>query len=89
MGDDPLTRGSQKSVTLNDTKENIDAVGADPDAVIIRPPQDSPAVTIKGPPRNNSIRNLTTREQHGRPDALTASDPEGRRASTLPPSTSA
>ncbi|MCL4718052.1 MAG: hypothetical protein KJ057_06210 [Phycisphaerae bacterium] len=49
-----------EEVVLDDSKENIDLVGADRDAVIIQAPANKDAITIKGVgARNNSIRNLT------------------------------
>lgn len=49
-----------ETVTLGGTKENIDIVGRDPDAVIIEPDDGEEAFIIKGTGvRNNSIRNLT------------------------------
>ncbi|MCC7389501.1 MAG: right-handed parallel beta-helix repeat-containing protein [Phycisphaerales bacterium] len=66
--DDPTVRYTvliyagvyEEEVTLGDTRENVDLVGVDPDAVIIRPPLGDNGVIISGfGARNNSIRNLT------------------------------
>ena len=49
----------EEDVTLGDTKENVDLVGVDPDAVIIKPPLGDNGIVIDGlGERNNSIRNL-------------------------------
>jgi hypothetical protein len=49
-----------EAITLGDRKENVDLVGVDRDAVIIKPPANSDAITIQGDgARSNTIRNLT------------------------------
>ncbi len=49
-----------EAVTLDPNHPNIDIVGVDPDAVIIAPPANTDAITIRGDgARNNTIRNLT------------------------------
>ena len=49
----------EEEVTLDDEKENVDLVGVDPDAVIIKPPLGDNGVIISGfGARNNTIRNL-------------------------------
>ena len=68
IGDDPSERYTvliyagtyTEAVTLPDTKENVDLVGVDRDAVIIKAPADGDGITIQGDgARNNTIRNLT------------------------------
>jgi len=55
-----------EAITLDDTQENIDLVGVDRDAVIIKPPTGYDAITIEGfGARNNSIRNLTIQTTSG------------------------
>jgi hypothetical protein len=49
-----------EAVTIGAGKDHIDLVGIDRDAVIIAPPADTDAITIKGTgARHNTIRNLT------------------------------
>ena len=49
-----------QAIKLDDTQENIDLVGVDRDAVIIKAPANTDAITIEGfGARNNTIRNLT------------------------------
>jgi pectin methylesterase-like acyl-CoA thioesterase len=50
----------EEELTLDDDHDNVDLVGVDPDAVIIKPPLGDNGVVISGfGARNNSIRNLT------------------------------
>lgn len=49
-----------EAVTIGAGKDHVDLVGIDRDAVIIAPPADTDAITIKGTgARHNTIRNLT------------------------------
>ena len=49
-----------EALTLDNADPRIDLVGVDRDAVIIKPPADTDAITIQGDgARNNTIRNLT------------------------------
>ena len=66
--DDPTVRYTvliyagvyEEEITLGNQRENVDLVGVDPDAVIIKPPLGDNGVVISGfGARNNTIRNLT------------------------------
>lgn len=56
-----------ENVTLGSTKENVDLVGIDPDAVIIKPSSGDGIAITSGTEtsRNNSIRNLTIKTTSG------------------------
>jgi len=75
IGSDPTTRFTvliypgtyAESLTLDGTKENVDLVGVDRDAVIIAPPSGNGLTITSGTEsaRNNTIRNLTIRTTDG------------------------